>query len=66
MWNSKKSPLPNVLIVQSDNGDVFIVEDVKSKPLVDKILNEEKTSTSTTRKSASESKLRDHMSEPEK
>lgn len=40
---------PNVLIVQSDNGDVFIVEDVKSKSAVDKINSKEKSPKVATR-----------------
>lgn len=69
MWNSKKS---NVLIVQSDNGDVFIVEDAKAKSSIQKILDEERekasrTPTRSTRKRpVSESEQFELISENEK
>lgn len=38
MFKNSSETLPSVLIVESGNGDVFIVENVKSEPQVDKIL----------------------------
>lgn len=42
MWNSSNSS-PSVLIVENNNGEVFIIEDVPSKPSqIDRILKTEK------------------------
>lgn len=53
MWNSSGFTLPSVLIVESGTGDVFIVENKKSKSTVDKILkndSNEKSSGSSRRR----------------
>lgn len=42
MWDSSSNSLPSVLIVENESGDVFIVEDKKSAPQVQKILKTEK------------------------
>lgn len=42
MWQSSGISLPSVLIVENGSGDVFIIEDQKSEPQVDKILKTEK------------------------
>lgn len=39
MWKQSNATLPTVLIVESGNGQVYIVENVESKPQVEKILN---------------------------
>lgn len=44
MWTSSDCALPSVLIVEGDNGDVFIVENKESEPQVEKILKTEKSS----------------------
>lgn len=44
MWESTNISLPSVLIVESGNGDVFIVEDKKSESQVERILKTEKSS----------------------
>lgn len=49
MWN-ESSEHPSVLIVEGDNGDVFIVESKESKPQVDKILKTEKSPRSSRRR----------------
>lgn len=50
MWASSDCSLPSVLIVEGDNGDVFIVENKESKPQVEKILKTEKSSKPKRRK----------------
>lgn len=50
MWTQQDSNLPSVLIVQGENGDVFIVENVESETQVEKILKTEKPSRSTRKK----------------
>ena len=44
MWTSSDCALPSVLIVEGENGDVFIVENKESEPQVEKILKTEKSS----------------------
>lgn len=39
MWNDSSATMPSVLIVENENGEVFIVEDKSSESLVDRILN---------------------------
>lgn len=41
MWSESTETLPSVLIVEGENGDVFIVESKEDKPQVDKILKTE-------------------------
>lgn len=43
MYKHSPQHPPSVLIVESSNGDVFIVENVKSETQVDKILKTEKS-----------------------
>jgi hypothetical protein len=49
MWSPLKKAIPSVLIVENGNGDVFIVENKKTKPQVEKIL---KSDSTTPRKSS--------------
>lgn len=48
---------PSVLIVESSNGDVFIVENVKSETQVDKILKTEKSPSPKRPKRSSRKKV---------
>lgn len=41
MWNQPNFPLPSVLIVESEKGDVFIVENKSSESQVERILKKE-------------------------
>lgn len=50
MWKAPGAALPSVLIVEGENGDVFIIESKESKPQVDKILKTEKSKSVTRRK----------------
>lgn len=50
MWNSSGTTLPSVLIVESETGEVFIVEDKKSQSQVDKILKTENSPRSSKKK----------------
>ena len=61
MWESTNSSLPSVLIVESVNGDVFIVEDKKSESQVDRIL---KTERSTPKKNMKSIKIETRESSP--
>jgi hypothetical protein len=47
MWSPSKKAIPTVLIVENQSGNVFIVENKKTKPQVEKIL---KSDSSTQRK----------------
>lgn len=61
MWESSNTSLPSVLIVEGDNGDVFIVENMESKPQVEKILKTEKSSRSLRKKNQQRKiEARDH------
>jgi hypothetical protein len=48
MWSPSGAVIPSVLIVESGSGDVFIVENMKTEPQVEKIL---KSDSKTQRKS---------------
>jgi hypothetical protein len=50
MWNAAGASLPSVLIVENGSGDVYIVENKKTKPQVDKILKTEKSPRPSRRK----------------
>lgn len=52
MWGADNGTMSNVLIVESDAGDVFIVEDKKSKPLVEKILKNDNSPRSPRKRQA--------------
>lgn len=52
MFSTSTAALPSVLIIESENGDVFIVESKESKPQVEKILKTEKRSRSSRKKPA--------------
>lgn len=56
---------PSVLIVESSNGDVFIVENVKSEPQVDKILKTEKSPPKRPKRSARKNVIKyEHQETP--
>lgn len=38
MWDEESGTTASVLIVEGEGGDVFIVEDKQSEPMVEKIL----------------------------
>lgn len=40
MWNSEGKPLASVLIVENPSGDLYIVENKKSKSTVENILSD--------------------------
>lgn len=58
MWKNSNFTLPSVLIVENDSGDVFIVENKKSKTQVEKILKPEKTPSSSRKKAEVKKKPR--------
>lgn len=50
MWNSSEATSPSVLIVESETGDVFIVENKKSQSQVEKILKTKNSPRSSRKK----------------
>lgn len=49
MWNESNEEIPSVIIVESENGDVFIVESKEEKPQVDRILKTNKSPSKSPR-----------------
>lgn len=65
MWKASNATLPSVLIVESGSGDVFIVENMKTEPQVEKILkSDSKIQRKSLRTSRRKANLKIEVEEP--
>lgn len=64
MWKNSNFTLPTVLIVESDNGDVFIVENKESKPEIEKIIQKKTEKSPNTSRRKTETKVQQRPLSP--